>query len=149
MTRAMRSVHCPMCGFLEDVFIDLDSFNGTTFACSTEGCEFRVTPEIGAPDFQGIQSASPEVSKQLGRVFTSTKQKNDYLKSKGLVEMPKGSPEDIAMRDHARNRADYAARKMGHRDEDARRATVKKEQAKGWTPKPGDGKVSGSKPAGA
>lgn len=148
MTRAMRTIHCPMCGTLEDVFVDLDSFNGTTFACPTEGCEFRVTPEIGAPAFQGIQSASPEVSKQLGRVFHSTKQKQDYLKSKGLIEMPKGSPEEVAMRDHARNRADAAARKMGHRDEDARREAVKKERSKGWTPTPGDGMHKGAKAPG-
>jgi hypothetical protein len=149
MNRAMRSVHCPMCGFLEDVFIDLDSLKGGTFACATEGCEFRVEPEIGAPLFRGIQSASPEVSKQLGRTFHTNKEKEAYLKSKGLVEYAKGSTEDIAMRDHARERADYAARRMGHRDEDARRVAVKKEQAKGWTPTPGDGKVRGSTPAGA
>ena len=139
MTRALRTVYCPMCGTLEDVFIDLDTLEGSTFTCPTLGCEFRVTPEIGAPHFVGIQSATPEVSKQLGKVFRSNKEKADHLKARGLVEFRKDSPEDREMRDFARNRADAAAKKMGHNDEDARRVAIKKEQAKGWTPTPGDG----------
>jgi len=141
MNKALRTVHCPMCGTLEDTFVDLDTFIDGTFACPTEGCEFRVQPEIGAPQIIGIQSASPEVSRQLGKTFRTSAEKQTYLRSKGLVEMPVGSREEVAARDHARNRADYAAKKMGHNDEQARRVSVKKEQAKGWTPTPGDGMV--------
>lgn len=141
MNQAIRTVHCPMCGTLEDVFVDLDSFYGASFACPTEGCEFRALAEIGMPMITGIQSASPEYSSQLNRTFHSNAEKRDYMKKHGIVEFSKGDATDRAYRDHARSRADAAARKMGHADEDARRAAVKKEQSKGWTPTPGDGKV--------
>lgn len=142
MHRAMRSVHCPMCGYLEDHMVDLDSLDDNyTFACPTEGCEFRVMPEVGFPSISGIQSASPEVSKQLGKTFYSSAEKKAYMKEHKLVEFHKGDAEDISRRDHARERADIMAKRMGHRDEANRRETLTKEKAKGWTPTPGDGKL--------
>jgi len=94
------------------------------------------------PQVVGIQSATPEYSKQLNKTFYSNAEKRDYLKSKGIVEFSKGDSTDRKFADAARARADIAARKMGHNDEDARRSAVKKEEAKGWTPTPGDGKLA-------
>tara|TARA_R110000824_G_scaffold10774_3_gene47208 strand:- start:1644 stop:1943 length:300 start_codon:yes stop_codon:yes gene_type:complete len=69
------------------------------------------------PRSSGIIWANAEHSKQLGRTFSSNKEKRDWLKSHPNVsEITTGSTEDRHMRANLQDRADRAVQKGGYKN---------------------------------
>ena len=122
----MYDVICPQCGISEDVL-----FSNPDDRC----CPHCGNSVVCPPVIVGLKVDGPIVSKQLGRTFKNTAEKNAYLRANNIKEFGKGDSDDQRIGFHSENRANEIARKNGYNDLEHRNKTVKAEQAKGWTPK--------------
>lgn len=109
-------------------------------ACKVEDEYFKATPgdftcpicgepakntTMSSPLASGIIYSNVETSEQLGVTFNTQKEKDAYLKAKGLREIGKGSYEERVARDASKHRAEGVARSMGFNNLDHYHRTPK------------------------
>ena len=124
----LYDINCPDCGLIEDVICSVEERN----TCSECGGDAQMKPIM--PISVGIIWSNAEVSTQLGRTFSTNKEKREWLKAHPKVEpMTKGSREDRDFANSIRDQADKALKNHGYKDRQHYKSELKKK--KNPTPK--------------
>ena len=120
----LYDIQCSDCGLIEDVICSPKERN-TCPECLKPA---KMKPIM--PRSSGIIWANAERSNQLGRTFSTNKEKRDWLKAHPNVsEVTSGSSEDRCIRADLQDKADKAAQKGGYRDMNQWQREAKKHKA--------------------